>query len=246
MSPAGPSADDVSPDADARSGARAYLAAAGRAIARVAAQVDEIERAAGHVADALGNGRRVFAFGTGHSHLLAEELYTRAGGLRGIEAVLEPSLMLHEGAAKSSALEKLTGYARILVANAGVGEGDVVVVASSSGRNAVPVEFAEESKARGATVIAVTSREHSGSVDSRAPSGRRLMEVADVVLDNTAPLGDATVSLPDRSEKVGPVSTVAGSVLLQSIVCEAALRLARNGRDPGVLVSYNVDPQPAT
>ncbi|MGH3496356.1 MAG: sugar isomerase domain-containing protein [Nocardioidaceae bacterium] len=194
------------------------------------------------VADTLREGHRVVAFGTGHSHLIAEDLFMRAGGLRAVEAVLEPSLMLHEGAAKSSALEKLPGYAAILVGQAGVEAGDVVLVVSSSGRNAVPVEFAEESHRRGCTVVAITSVTHSGAVASCAPSGRRLMEVADLVLDNAVPAGDAAVDLPGRPERVGALSTLTGSALAQAVVAEAATRLCEQGVDPGVLVSYNVDP----
>jgi uncharacterized phosphosugar-binding protein len=234
-------------DASDRSayGATAYLEAAARAVASSAAQLETIAAAGARVADALVAGHRVLAFGTGHSHLIAEEVFARAGGLRRVEAVLEPSMMLHEGPAKSSALERLPGYAAVLVEQAGVGAGDLVLVVSSSGRNAVPVEFAEESHRRGATVVAVTSIRHSAAVPSRAPSGARLMEVADLVLDNAAPVGDATVPLPGRAERVGPVSTVTGALLVQAVMAEAAYLLAVRGEDPEVLVSFNVDGQPA-
>jgi uncharacterized phosphosugar-binding protein len=235
-------------------GAAAYLEAAAQAFASSAGQHETIAAVGARVADAIGTGHRVLAFGTGHSHLIAEDVYTRAGGLRQVEAVLEPSMMLHEGPAKSSALERLTGYAAVLVEQAGIGPGDVVLVASSSGRNAVPVEFAEESRRRGATVVAVTSCRHGTAVPSRAPSGAKLKDVADLVLDNAAPVGDATVPLPGRSERVGPVSTVTGALLVQAVMAEAAYLLAARGEDPGVLVSFNADtdsevkgqPAPAT
>jgi uncharacterized phosphosugar-binding protein len=222
-------------------GAAGYLEAAADAVAAVAAQHDDIVRAGVLVADAFAGGHRVLAFGTGHSHLIAEEVYSRAGGLRAVEAVLEPSLMLHEGPAKSSALERMPGLAQVLVDQAAVSSGDVVIVASNSGRNAVPVEFAETCRARGATVLAITSRAHSEAYPSRVPSGHKLMDVADLVLDNAAPVGDAAVALPGRDERVGPVSTVTGAVLAQAVMAEAAHRLAEQGHDPGVLVSYNVD-----
>ncbi|MGZ4484899.1 MAG: sugar isomerase domain-containing protein [Nocardioidaceae bacterium] len=157
------------------------------------------------------------------------------------EAVLEPALMLHEGALKSSALERLPGYAPVLVAQSGVGAGYVVLVVSSSGRNAVPVEFAEAARDRGCTVLAVTSVAHSSAVPSRAPSGCRLFEVADLVLDNGAPAGDAAVPLSGRTERVGPVSTVGGSALVQAVMVGAAALLAARGTDPDVLTSNNVD-----
>lgn len=151
--------------------AAAYLTQAARTIQSVVDTQEPAIRAAGEaVARALVEGHRLWTFGTGHSHLLAEEVYHRAGGLDGVRAVLEPSLMLHEGAGKSSTLERLPGLASALLSQHDVGAGDVVLVASNSGRNSVPVEFAEECVARGAVVVAVTSLDHSRSVASRAPS----------------------------------------------------------------------------
>ena len=107
-------------------------------------QGDAIARAAELVLDA-----KVFwVFGTGHSHVIAEELYGRAGGLSDVQAVLEPGLMLHEGLLKSSLLERLSGLADVLLQTNDIGPGDVVLIVSSSGRNAVPVEFAIERRPR--------------------------------------------------------------------------------------------------
>jgi uncharacterized phosphosugar-binding protein len=118
-----------------------------------------------------------------------------------------------------------------------------VIVASNSGRNAVPVEFAAGSRRRGARVIAITSYTHSNAFPSRTPSGERLLDVADLALDNGSPAGDAAVALPGRRERVGALSTVTGALLAQAIASEAACRLLAMGRDPGVLVSFNVDAQ---
>jgi uncharacterized phosphosugar-binding protein len=212
-------------------------------------QTAAIQRAGAAVADALAADHRLWTFGTGHSHLLAEELYSRAGGLDGVRAVLEPSLMLHEGAMKSSALEKLPGLAGTLLSaqdrdrpDGGVAAGDVVLIASNSGRNAVPVEFAEGVKARGATVVAVTSLAHSTSVPSRAPSGKRLFEVADIVLDNRGVPGDALLDIEGSPEAVGATSTAAGALIVQAVVCEAVARLTARGLRPNVLRSFNAEP----
>lgn len=220
--------------------AEGYLLAAREGLDRVAGQEQAIRSAGRLVADALGAGRRVVAFGTGHSHLIAEELYSRAGGLASVEAIVEPALTLDDPR-KSSALEKLPGYGRILVEHAGIGLGDVAVVISNSGRNAVPVEFAEECRTRGATVVAITSVRHSGAFASRAPGGKRLMELADLVLDNGAPPGDAAVALPGRHERVGAISTVTGALLAQAVVVEAAHLLTADGHEPHILGSFNVD-----
>lgn len=213
--------------------AQAYLTAATTILARVTrTQTPTIEEAGARLAKALDAGHRLWVFGTGHSHLLAEELYERAGGLAGVRAILEPSLMLHEGALKSSALEKLTGLAAVLLDDNDIAGGDVVIVASNSGRNAVPIEFAQGCRERGALVIAVTSLAHSRSVASRAPDGRRLFEVADLVIDNCGVPGDAV--LPG-DPPYGATSTAAGALIVQAIVCEAVSLMAA----PQVLRSFN-------
>lgn len=226
--------------------AAAYLTQAARTVQAVVDTQEPAIRAAGTaVARALVDGHRLWTFGTGHSHLLAEELYTRAGGLDGVRPVLEPSLMLHEGPGKSSTLERLPGLAAALLSQHDVRAGDVVLVASNSGRNSVPVEFAEECVTRGATVVAVTSLDHSRSVASRAPSGRRLFEVADIVIDNCGVPGDAVVDVPGVAERVGPTSTMAGALIVQAVVCEAVSRMVVLGHVPPVLRSFNSDPPPA-
>ena len=223
--------------------AAAYLTRAARTIqAVVDTQEPAIRTAGAAVAGALVDEHRLWTFGTGHSHLLAEELYVRAGGLDGVRAVLEPSLMLHEGPGKSSALERLPGLAAALLSQHDVAAGDVVLVASNSGRNSVPVEFAEECVARGAVVVAVTSLDHSRSVASRAPSGRRLFEVADIVVDNCGVPGDAVLDVRGVDERVGPTSTVTGALIVQAIVCEAVSRMVELGHVPRVLRSANSDP----
>jgi uncharacterized phosphosugar-binding protein len=222
--------------------AAAYLTQAARTVQAVVDTQEPAIRAAGEsVARALADGHRLWTFGTGHSHLLAEELYMRAGGLDDVHAVLEPSLMLHEGFGKSSTLERLPGFAGALLSQYDVGAGDVGLVASNSGRNPVPVEFAEECAARDAVVVAVTSLDHSRSVTSRAPSGRRLFEVADIVIDNCGVPGDAVLDVPGVAERVGPTSTMTGALIVQAIVCEAVSQLVELGHAPRVLRSANSD-----
>jgi len=220
-----------------------YLRRAAGVVGAVAeTQRAAIEQAGAAVADALAAGHRLWAFGTGHSALVAEELYGRAGGLADVRAVLESSLMIGDGLDRSTALERLTGVAAALLAGRDLAAGDVVVIASNSGRNAVPVEFAEQCWDRGAVVVAVTSLAHSRSVTSRAPSGRRLFEVADIVIDNCGVPGDAVVPIDGVPEAVGPTSTVAGTLIAQAIVVEACARLVAAGITPKVLRSANSDP----
>lgn len=221
-------------------GAEGFLREA-LAIAEKAAgsQLGPITEAAGLIADALANGRQFWAFGTGHSHVIAEELYGRAGGLADVKAVLEPALMLHEGLLKSSLLERLGGLASVLLQTNDIRPGDVVLIASNSGRNAVPVEFAEGARKAGAKVIALTSLAHSTAVSSRAPGGQRLFEVADVVIDNCGVPGDALIEVAGSPERTGSTSTLVGALLVQALTVEVVTLLTERGLTPNVLRSLN-------
>ena len=146
-------------------------------------------------ADAVANGGLLYFFGTGHSHMICEEPFYRAGGLACVNPILEPSLMLHQGGAKSSALERVPQLGATVIAESGVGKGDVLFVVSNSGRNSAVIDAALEGKARGAVTVAITSVTHSSAVSSRHPSGKRLFEVCDYVLDNGGVLGDACLTL---------------------------------------------------
>ncbi|MEU4608665.1 SIS domain-containing protein [Kribbella sp. NPDC023972] len=199
-------------------------------------QVDAIGRAA----ELVVNAKVFWVFGTGHSHVIAEELYGRAGGLADVRAVLEPGLMLHEGLLKSSLLERLPGLADVLLQTNDIGPDDVVLIASNSGRNAVPVEFAVGARAKGAKVIALTSLKHSTAVSSRAPSGQRLFEVVDVVIDNCGEPGDALIDVTGSPERTGATSTLVGALLVQALTVEIVTRLTTRGQTPNILRSLNI------
>ena len=112
---------------------------------------------------------------------------------------------------------------------------------SNSGRNPAPVEMALEAKKRGATVIALTSLPHSTSVSSNDPSGKRLFEVADLVLDNGCPPGDALVKLEGLLPPVGPSTMVIGALILNAIVVQVAKTLLDRGVTPMVALSGNLE-----
>jgi uncharacterized phosphosugar-binding protein len=206
----------------------------------VRTQAKSIARAGGIVADAIVGGHRFLITGCGHSYIMAEEADYRAGGLVVACALLEPSLILHENPSKASALENLEGYGEVIIDHARILRGDVLVVVSNSGQNAVPVEMALEAKRRGAKVIAVTSLEYSQSIEPRHSSGKKLYEVADVVIDNCGVIGDAAVALEGMDTKVGPTSTIAGVFIVNRLVIEIVKDLLSRGIEPPVFKSLRM------
>ena len=221
---------------------RRYLAAASRLVERLATlEWANLSTAAGLVADSLARGGTVHAFGTGHSHMLAEELFYRAGGLVRVKPILFEGLMLHAGAELSTSLERLPGVAAALLEQHPIAPGDVLVVASNSGGNAVVREMAGLARARGIPVIAIVSRAHASSGSARAAGATNLQDVADVVIDNGGAPGDAAVAIDGFAKRVGPTSTVVGAAALNAIVAEAAERLVARGIEPDVFLSSNVE-----
>jgi uncharacterized phosphosugar-binding protein len=202
-------------------------------------QKNKITLAAESVADTIKKDGLIHVFGTGHSHLLALEMYGRAGGLVPVNPILESNLMLHEGVRKSGAMERISGYAASILANVETGKNDTLIIFSQSGRNAVPVEMAMEGKKRGITTVAVTSLAHAKSVLSRHASGLRLFEVADIVIDNACPIGDACLQIDGLSTPIAPLSTIAGAFIVHAITAIAVEKLMAENIKPPIFFSGN-------
>ena len=223
------------------SGADGYLGRIGAMVGQLQdEQLGQIREAGRLVAEVLRADRLVHVFGTGHSHMLAEEGLYRAGGLAPVNAILESGLMLHEGAAVSTRLEKLPGYSPIVADKYGFEEGDLLIVISNSGVNAAPVEMAVLAREAGLKVLAICSLAYSKSVEPRPGVSARLYEVADLTLDNLGEPGDAVVEVDGTGLKVGPTSTVIGATLLNAIFVEATCTLAAEGVEPPVYRSSNM------
>jgi uncharacterized phosphosugar-binding protein len=204
-------------------------------------QDENIGRAAELVVESFAGGRNFFVFGSGHSHMIAEELYTRAGGLAFVKAILPPELMLHEMFYKSTLLERLEGYAPALLELHQVGRGDTIMIISNSGRNCVPVEMAIGARERGARVIVLTSLKHSSRVASRHSSGKRLFELADVVLDNQGEYGDASFYVKGCDIPTGATSDAVGVALAQALTVRIVEKLVQRGMEPPLFRSSNAD-----
>ena len=204
-------------------------------------QEQTIDLVAAVCADSIAKGGLLYFFGTGHSHMIAEEPFYRAGGLACVYPILETDLMLHEGASKSSGYERLEGLGNLVVSNAGLGKGDVLFIASNSGRNCAVIDAAMEAKKRGAITVAITSMNHTTQVASRHSSGLNLYQVCDYVLDNGGELGDASVELDGLGQKIAPTSSVMDITLVNLILVNTVELLLKKGIKPPVFMSANTD-----
>ncbi|GAA0944414.1 SIS domain-containing protein [Pseudonocardia zijingensis] len=220
-----------------------FAEVAEEAVRRVAReQAAGVSAAADLVVGGLRAGGVVQAFGTGHSQALAMEISGRAGGLVPTNMIALRDLVLLGGEPPellfTEFLERDPGLGRRLYALAGVSPPDVFVMASNSGGNGSVVEFAHVVKAHGHPLVVITSMDHTSRVTSRHPSGRRLHELADVVLDNGAPYGDAVLTTGGIA--VCAVSSITAALLAQMIVAEVVGTMLAAGEDPPVYLSSNV------
>lgn len=232
---------------DQASAAGRYLSHALDLIGRLRnEEASNIVAAARLIADSLIAKRTVHVFGTGHSHMLAEELFYRAGGLVNVQPLLFEGLMLHSSAPLSTSLERLSGLAEALLLDHPIAAGDVVIVASNSGSNAVTSEFVQRVMADGVPVIALTSLNHATSPSARATSFPRLHEMATVVIDNGGCVGDAAVDIEGIDKRVSATSTVVGSAILNAVMAEAIQLAVNEGVIPDIYESSNTSSGDAT
>lgn len=202
-----------------------------------------VEAAGTLIADTVADGGRLFAFGAGHSSLAAQDLVYRAGGLALMNLLAVPGAVGVDvvPATLGSALERVDGLASAVLDTSPARSGDVLVIISLSGRNALPVEMAMHARALGLKVIGVTSVAYASETKSRHTSGTYLKDHCDVVLDSKIAIGDAELTLDSVPAPFAPASTVVTSALLQAVMATAAGTLADRGIEPPLLRSGNVD-----
>lgn len=221
-----------------------FLDAAIGLLERVRDEEAEAVVAAGElIADTVAEGGRLFAFGAGHSSLAAQDLVYRAGGLALMNLLTVPGTVGVDvlPATLGSALERVDGLATAVLDNSPLRAGDLLVVISLSGRNALPVEMAAHARERGVKVIGLTSVAYATATTSRHSSGTFLKDHCDLVLDSKIAVGDAELTLDTIPAPFAPASTVVTSALLQSVMATAAASLADRGIEPPLLRSGNVD-----
>ena len=222
---------------------QSYLEQARRLLETVADQESKIQQAADWFAASILAGRMVHLFGSGHSRILVEEMWPRYGSFPGFHPIVELSLTFHNGVVGANGqrqamfLENTSGLAARILRNFALSRADSAFVISSSGCNIVSIEMAEAFQKQKIKVVALISRRHAKASASHHPSGRKLQDCADLVLDTGAPAGDAMVAVPGLDAPVSPGSTVGGCLVVNALKAEVARRLAAANSPPKVLAS---------
>ena len=215
-----------------------------QAITELEKRVVETQRAvlfriAAKMAETIQRDQRIFLFGTGHSHMLAEEGFYRAGGLANVVPILAEQFMLHSLPNLGSRLERTPGLADLILERYAPEVGDILFVFSNSGVNHLPVEMAMRGREKGMFAVSVSSLAYA----KQAPLsdlGKRLDEAVDLALDNGGVPGDALVDIEGFAWRVAPSSTIINALLWNSLVAETARLLQASGVTPPVFVNINV------
>lgn len=229
---------------DSTTAATAYFDAAIEMLERIRqSQREAIEEAAEICADTIAQRGLVHLFGTGHSRILVEEIFPRHGSFPGFHPIVELSLTYHNqvvgsnGQRQAMYLEHVEGLGGVILRNFVLRPPDSFIVFSNSGVNEVVVDVALEAKAIGLPVVCVVSAAHCAASDALHSSGKKLVDVADVVIDNGSPGGDAMVRVDNLEDPVGPGSTVGGAAVVNALKSRVAEKLTERGKPPIVLTS---------
>ena len=199
-----------------------------------------IPKVANAMAERLSKGGIIQLFGSGHSQLLAQEGFFRAGSLAPIKPISIGPLMLHEGARFSSNNEKDPEFSKTFLSALDIRPEDSVIVISTSGRNPVPIDVANYATSRGAYTVSIQSLLYTeGEHPSRHVSGKRLEAMVSDVLDTKVPPGDGIIHIDGIQS--GPVSSVTGNALLHALFSEIVTRMSANGVEPPVFKSGNLE-----
>ncbi len=207
-------------------------------------QSEVIQQAADLCADRIARGGLVFLFGNGHSRMLCEEMTPRQGCFPGFVALVEWALSNHaaivgaNGLRQALYLENCEGYAERILGSFRFGHHDAFIIISTSGIRGVVVEMAMGAQRRGLPVIAIISKAHCEQARAAHSSGKKLIDCADIVIDNQCPSGDCVLRLDGLDWDTGPVSTITGATIINMIRCATAEALLRRGIVPTVLPSH--------
>jgi uncharacterized phosphosugar-binding protein len=205
-------------------------------------QRDAISQAADLLTEAITTDRCIFSFGASHSFILTEEMVYRTGGLMLVNPIYPHGMNLSvRPLTLTSQIERIAGLGARVIETSPAKAGDVLILASTSGRNAVVIDMALAARELGIKTVGITSAAYSAGVNSRHPSGMKLSELCDILIDNGAPYGDAAVDIEGFKQRTGPLSTVTGCAIVNAIVVEVVESLVLKGIVPPVYMSANLD-----
>lgn len=205
-------------------------------------QYISIKETAEVFADTVEQGGSIFVFGCSHAGMITEELFYRTGGFALINPIFNPTLMLNtRPITLTSKVERVEGLGEHILDESPLKKNDTILIHSVSGRNPLTIDLALRAKEKGAFVIGLTSLNYSQNVKSRHSSGKKLYEIADIIIDNCGNFGDASQEIEGLKQKIAPTSTIAGSFIVNSIVIETAAILLSRGTAPPIFHSANVD-----
>lgn len=202
-------------------------------------EASAISQAAEFIAESVLMDGVLHIFGCGHSHMIAEEAFYRAGGFVPVNPIFDSAVMLHEGAVKSSAVEKMTGYAKLILDRYDIRPQDTMLVCSTSGINSLPIEMALEAKKRCSHVIGLTSLNYR-DIPSRHPTGEHLYDVVSLCINNHVPVGDATLESEGVSGKIIPSSSILSMFILNTMLAQTAEEMEKRHATPCFFRSGNV------
>lgn len=223
-----------------------YLRVARRILAAIeSTQAEAMRRAAHLMAGSIASGGLVHMFGAGHSALPVAEAYPKCGNLVGFHPMLELALshftnvIESNGVRQFTFLERVEGYGEAILQSYVLEPHDTMLIFSQSGINGVVIDMALGAKRRGLPVVAVVSVAQASALAARHSSGKRLHEIADVVIDNCVPFGDVTVQVRGMDEPMGPASTLAAIAIVNTLMVEVARGLVTLGETPVVNPTLN-------
>ncbi|MFL2600182.1 MAG: sugar isomerase domain-containing protein [Flavobacteriaceae bacterium] len=198
-----------------------------------------IKKASELISECILKDTIIHAFGTGHSHMVGLELFIRAGGLANVNAMLDSTTMTSEGAQRSAEIERIEGFSKVIWDQHKINKGDIIIIISNSGRNAMPIEMAMIAKKNNIPIIVITSMQQTKKYPSRHSSEKKLYEMADIVIDNCVPSGDGMFQI--SGSQTGAASSISGIFIVNLISTEAMQIADKKGCKLPLYHSQNID-----
>lgn len=205
-------------------------------------QNQKIQQSALKMSQCIMNGHTIFVFGASHAGIITQELFYRAGGLALINPIMPKEVQLDvRPITQTSQMERLSGYGSLILEHTPIQSGDILLIHSVSGRNTIAIDMALKAKEKGIFMIAITNIEYSMKVQSRHSSGLKLLDIADIVIDNCGDYEDASLTIPGLQQKIAPTSTIAGTFIVNSIIAKTVENLVNEDIEVPVFYSANID-----